>query len=119
MTGGQNHRVITSSSESPKVRISRMSDVKIFEVVVVFQRERMKNALKQRPVLVPVDPLLIYTRFDLLELETGVRMECKPMPVFPFCPKVANEEPFGGACQVEHTNHRVHLSSHAGVNRSW
>jgi hypothetical protein len=89
-----------------------MIDVQVFEIDRVILRKCVEDALKQRPVLVSMYPMLENTRLYFSEVEPGVRMECKPMPVFPINLKVTNKESFSGAGQIEDSNHFIDL----GIN---
>jgi hypothetical protein len=54
-------------------------------------------------------PMFKDTRLHFFEFETRIGMECKPVPVFSVYPKVSDEKTFGGACQIENSDHFVHL----------
>jgi hypothetical protein len=93
-----------------------MLDVQVFEIDRVVLRKCVEDALEQRPVLVSMYPMLENTRLYLSKVESGVRMECEPMPVFPIDPKITNKETFGGASQVENSNHFVDLGNNEGAD---
>jgi hypothetical protein len=88
-----------------------MLDVQVFEIDRVVLRECVEDALEQRPVLVSMYPMLENTRLYFSEFEARVRMERKPMPVFPINPKVTNKETFCRAGQVENSNHFIYLGN--------
>jgi hypothetical protein len=69
-------------------------------------------------VLISMYPMLENTRLYFSEVEPGVRMECKPMPVFPINPKVTNKETFGGAGQVENSDNFVDLGNNEWADRT-
>lgn len=76
----------------------------------------MKYALKQRPMFITMDPVLVSPRLNLLELETRVRMKGEPPPIFSWHYKVANKESFCGACQVKDPDHLVHFPCANGTD---
>ncbi len=71
----------------------------------------MENALEQRPMLVAMHPMLIYTVLHLLKLEAGERVKGEPEPIIPFYHKVADEQTFCCTCQVQDSDDVVHFAS--------
>jgi hypothetical protein len=88
-----------------------MLDVQVFEIDRVVLRKCVEDTLEQRPVLISMYPMLENTRLYFSEVEPGVRMECKPMPVFPINPKVTNKETLGGAGQIEDSDYFIDLGN--------
>jgi hypothetical protein len=78
-----------------------MFDVQVSQVDGLLVREGVEDALKQGPMLVSVNPMLVSPRLDFLELKAGIWVEAEPQPVLSFNDQVADEETFRRSGQVQ------------------
>ena len=96
-----------------------MLDIQIFEVEGFQGGESVEDALEQGPVLVAMNPMLIYTWLYFFEFKPRERVEGEPEPVLPFYHQVTNEEPFRCAGQVQNSDHIIDFGSTEWTDRPW
>jgi hypothetical protein len=116
---GQYHEIVVSSHESPMIWLGGMLHVEILEVDRLLLRKRVEDALEKIGVLVAVHPVLVGIWGDFLELETRVRVEVKPEPVFSGGYEIADEETFSGASQVEDADYFIDLARTDGADGAY
>ena len=78
----------------------------------------MKNSLKKWPTFVAVYPMFICVWLNLFELESGIRVECEPEPIFSRNDKISNKQAFGGTSEVQNSDYVVDFTGTYGADRS-
>ena len=70
----------------------------------------MEDTLEQWPILVAMHPMLIDTRFHLLELEAGERVKGEPEPVFSFYDEITDEQTLCCTCQIQDSDNIIYFA---------